>query len=307
MTTYDEYVELFSNWQETLLETADHVAESNNTHVRAYWRKKLARQFSQFLDEVSEIEFKTSRERESAREREFTTSQQMPPATRLDFPQNIQMSETNNNNNENNDEDAFGNFEEATRNLSWAAGLTARETQALMNGEDIETGTVNGDDSDEEEEEEDFSGSESSDEDAYDIFDDQGSVDMMFDDLNVLRDEYQMIMRYTDQDVEFDDLSRLQEIVEALQTNFATTRDAITRRLGMSERMAEQVIGEIERPKGQTYIQYIQNTGRGLPVIHTNEEATMIGAADYNYATHVAVRLYEDGTYTDFDSQGRLI
>ena len=54
---------------------------------------------------------------------------------------------------------------------------------------------------------------------------------------------------------------------------------------------------------------FLQNTGiNGRRVVMTNTEATMISPNNYSYGPLVPVRLFhEDGSFTDYDAEGRAI
>lgn len=236
--TYDEYVALFSDWQARLLGVADNISVSGNVYVRRYWRNKLAAEFKTFLEEVNEIEFKTSQ-------------QQMTPSLRFEDTQKIKMSET------------------------------------TTNEDDVST--VNGD----------VSGLDGD----FD-YDEEGSVDMMFDDLNVLRDEYQMFMRMTDREIAENEIPMIEEIIDTLHSSFKQIRDTIVRRMHWTERIANDAIGWIDRPRTQVYL---QNTGRDLPVIETDVEATMIDSNNYNYGIMVPARVFDDYGFTDYSISGRQI
>lgn len=290
--TYDEYVELYSDWQSTLLDTADKIANAGNVHVRRYWRNKLQRQFTEFLRQVDETELKIAKNN-------------MTPSIRFNHSQKYKMAT-----NASDTEGTIGSFDygpdapadDNTVN-TWNAGVTSNEITEAINGT---PGIF--DDADEDDP---INGDFDFDHDADTVqgnfdYDEEGSVDMMFSDLNELRDEYQEFLRLTDQeDLEERDIQRLGEIAEELHASFMTIRDAIMRRMNWCERIANEALGWIDQPRTTVYL---QNTGRGIPVVETNIEATMLGTDNYSYGIMVPARVYnDDGTFTDYNTAGRRI
>lgn len=245
-TTYDDYVELFSEWQAKLLDIADKILVTSNVHLRIYWRKQLARTFVQFLEAVNKIELKI-------------VQHTMTPSINIDRLQKLKM----------NSDDATtregGIFDDAT------------EDSATVDANDFNE---------------------------FD-YDEEGSVDMMFDDLNVLRDEYQQFLRMIANNNGDDDEELLDEIAHTLATSFKTIRDAIIHRLHWNESIANDAIGWIDRPRTNIYL---QNTGRDIPVVETDVVARMVDETDYNYSVMVPVRLFhDDGSYEDYNTSGRRI
>lgn len=237
-TTYEEYVALFSEWQEKLLDVADKILVTGNVHLRIYLRNTLARSFVQFIEEVNATELKISQKT-------------MTPSIDLSHTPDLRMGDT----------DVFEDADEET----------------VANPE-------NGNDFD---------------------YDEEGSVDMMFDDLNTLRDEYQDFLKLIDNTYDDDDEELLDDIALTLTTSFKTIRDAIIQRLHWNEAIADEAIGWIDRPRTNIYL---QNTGRDVPVVESNAIATMVRESDYSYSILVPVRLFhEDGSYEDYNTSGRRI
>lgn len=245
LVTYDEYVELFSEWQERLLYTADKIQVTGNITIRTYWRNVLSREFSTFLKEVNEIEKKI---------------QQMTPSIQIERM---------------NDQINMGNFQEAD------------EDDRTIDAEDeIDDDDIIDDDA------------------TYD-YDDMGSVDMMFDDIQRLREEYRIILDMTESEIRAEDLPLRQDILDHLECNFIAVSETIKQRMLWTSREALQTIGWIDELKPSVYL---QNTGpNGQPVILTDARAVMVSRANetYDYAPLVPVRLFhDDGSFTDFDNNG---
>lgn len=248
-STYDAYVDLFSEWQAKLLDIADQILVTSNVYTRIRIRKRLASTFVAFLKEVDTIELRI-------------THTMSPSIHNLQTP-SLQMGD------------------DATRH------------NGIFDDAEEDTSTVNANNDDTE----DFD------------YDEQGSVDMMFEDLNTIRDEYQDFLKLVAEDDEgFDDEEHealLDDIARELASNFAAVREAIIQRLGWSERTANEAIGWIDRPRTRTYL---QNTGRDESVVVTNVEATMLTSRNYNYGIMVPARVYNtDGTFTDYNVNGEAV
>lgn len=126
----------------------------------------------------------------------------------------------------------------------------------------------------------------------------EDSVDLMFNDINSLRDEYQILVRVARQCNE-EDIALLDDMYEDLHRSFATLRNAIAQRLQWTESYTNSMIGTIERPRIMTYL---QNTER---VTETEAVATMVDLRNFDYAIYVPSRLLLDtGEFIDYDIYG---
>lgn len=306
MQTYDDYIELFGDWQTKLLETADRISVSGNVHIRSYWRKVLARQFKEFLEEVNKIEL------------QIEDQKKMTPSVIFDRQQRM------------NDRDPSRRgatrpaiYEQAINRLREERDERLRVQDERIDDERIDDASATAGIDENESTDPDFDYDEDNeghgDEETVDgefDYDEQGSVDMMYDDLNAVRDEYQVFMRMAmatqdEREIDDEEFGMLQEINNMLHRAFETVRNAIARRLyntdGVGVRAQEWLdreLGSIEQPRTSIYL---QNTGRDLPVVQTNVAAEMISPT--NYGIMVPVRLFheEDGSFTDYHISGREV
>lgn len=250
LVTYDEYVELFSDWQGRLLDIADKISVTSNLILRIHWRNELARRFKEFIQAVNDIENKITRQKNTMP----TLSINQIENTTLTMNDN----DENNNNNDNEDDDDDDTVP-------------------------IETDTES--------------------EATYD-YDEVGSIDAMFEDLNALREEYNEVENFERPEDPNDEILRL-EVLVILEDRFEAVKTYIANRMRWSTSLTERTLGDIRTPRTNTYI---QNTGGAFPVTRTNIEATMVGTDDWSWEQLVPVRLFNgDGSFTDYNASGRAL
>ena len=244
--TYDEYVELFSDWQSKLLDVADKISATNNTVLRRHWRNELGRLFKKFIHKVNNIESKITK---------------TMPLSSIVTVDTLSM---------NNDTD---------------------DTERVFD----DTDTVDAD--------ADTASIQSNESEATYDYDEVGSIDAMFEDLNALRDEYAELENERAVDTD-DEILRL-EILVILEDRFEAIKTHLSNRMRWSSALTERVLGDIRTARTTTYI---QNTGGAFPVTRTNIEATMVGTNDWSWEQLVPVRLFhEDGGFTDYNASGRAL